>query len=50
LNGRGNIYRFSFDITGDVVVEGDLTAENFIVGSTNLITDTTSLETRLNIE
>jgi hypothetical protein len=31
-------------------VEGYLTAENFIVGSTNLITEITSLETRLDTE
>jgi hypothetical protein len=30
---------YDFDITGDVVVEGDLTANNLIVGSTNLITE-----------
>ena len=27
------------EITGDLVVEGDLTANNFIVGSTNLVTE-----------
>jgi hypothetical protein len=30
------------EITGDVVVEGDITANNFIVGSTNVITELTS--------
>ena len=34
------------DITGDVVVAGDLTADNFIVGSTNLITE---INTKQNI-
>ncbi len=38
------------EITGDVVVAGDLTAENFIVGSTNVITELTSLDTRLDEE
>jgi hypothetical protein len=38
------------DITGDVVVVGDLTAENLIVGSTNIITELTSLDTRLDTE
>jgi len=38
------------EITGDVVVAGDLTAENLIVGSTNLITELTSLDTRLDTE
>jgi len=37
-------------ITGDVVVAGDLTAENLIVGSTNVITELTSLDTRLDAE
>jgi hypothetical protein len=32
-------------ITCDVVVSGDLTAENLFVGSTNLITDITALQT-----
>jgi hypothetical protein len=27
------------EITGDIVVAGDLTAENLIVGSTNIITE-----------
>jgi hypothetical protein len=40
----------TFEITGDVVVAGDLTAENFIVGSTNVITELTSLDTRLDTE
>jgi hypothetical protein len=30
---------YDFDITGDVVVAGNLTAENLIVGSTNVITE-----------
>jgi hypothetical protein len=30
---------YAFDITGDIVLAGDLTAENLIVGSTNLITE-----------
>ena len=34
------------EITGDVVVAGDLTADNFIVGSTNLITE---INTKQNI-
>jgi len=38
------------EITGDVVVAGDLTAENFVVGSTNVITELTSLDTRLDEE
>jgi len=38
------------EITGDVVVAGDLTAENLIVGSTNVITELTSLDTRLDAE
>jgi len=38
------------DVNGDVVVAGDLTAENLMVGSTNVITELTSLDTRLDIE
>ena len=38
------------DVNGDVVVAGDLTAENLIVGSTNVITELTSLDTRLDTE
>jgi hypothetical protein len=38
------------EITGDVVVAGDLTAENLNVGSTNVITELTSLDTRLDAE
>jgi hypothetical protein len=38
------------EITGDVVVAGDLTAENLIVGSTNVITELTSLDTRFDTE
>jgi hypothetical protein len=38
------------DVNGDVVVVGDLTAENLIVGSTNVITELTSLEARLDTE
>ena len=34
------------EITGDVVVAGDLTAENLIIGSINVITELTSLDTR----
>jgi hypothetical protein len=41
---------FAFDITGDIVLAGDLTAENLIVGSTNVITELTSLDTRLDTE
>ena len=33
------------DVNGDVVVAGDLTAENLIVGSTNVVTELTSLDT-----
>jgi hypothetical protein len=33
------------EITGDVVVEGNLIANNFIVGSTNVITEITALQT-----
>ena len=50
LTEVANVISFSFDITGDVVVAGDLTAENLIVGSTNVITELTSLDTRLDIE
>ena len=35
----GNVISFPTEITGDVVVAGDLTAENLIVGSTNVITE-----------
>ena len=42
----GNVISFPTEITGDVVVAGDLTAENLIVGSTNVITELTSLDTR----
>ena len=35
----GNVVSFPIGITGDVVVEGDLKANNFIVGSTNVITE-----------
>ena len=34
------------EITGDVIMKGDLTAENIIVGSTNLITE---INTKQNI-
>jgi hypothetical protein len=33
------------DVNGDVLVAGDLTAENLIVGSTNVITEITALQT-----
>jgi hypothetical protein len=33
------------DVNGDVIVAGDLTAENLIVSSTNVITELTSLDT-----
>jgi len=33
------------EVNGDVVVAGDVTAENLIVGSTNVITELTSLDT-----
>jgi hypothetical protein len=45
-----NFISLMVEITGDVVVEGDITANNFIVGSTNLITELTSLATRLDTE
>jgi hypothetical protein len=35
------------EITGDVVVKGDLTVENIIVGSHNLITEINGLEIEL---
>ena len=35
------------EITGDVVVKGDLTVENIILGSTNLITEINGLEIEL---
>jgi hypothetical protein len=35
------------EITGDVVVKGDLTVENIIIGSTNLITEINGLEIEL---
>ena len=35
------------EINGDVVVVGDIIANNFIVGSTNLITEITDLQGRL---
>jgi hypothetical protein len=38
------------DVNGDVLVAGGLTAENLIVGSTNVITELTSLDTRLDLE
>ena len=38
------------EITGDVVVAGDLTAENLIVGSTNVITEITALQGRIDTE
>jgi hypothetical protein len=38
------------DVNGDVVVAGDLTAENLIVGSTNVITELTSLDARIDTE
>jgi len=38
------------EITGDVIMKGDLTVENIIVGSTNIITELTSLDTRLDAE
>ena len=44
------IISFNTEINGDVVVVGDLTANNFIVGSTNLITEITDLQGRLNTE
>jgi hypothetical protein len=38
------------EITGDVILVGDIIANNFIVGSTNLITEITDIQGRLNIE
>jgi hypothetical protein len=38
------------NVNGDVLVAGDLTAENLIVGSTNVITELTSLDARLDTE
>jgi phage antirepressor YoqD-like protein len=39
-----NFIPLMVEITGDIVVEGDLTAENLIVGSTNVITEITALQ------
>jgi hypothetical protein len=38
------------EITGDVVVSGSITANNFIVGSTNVITEISALQGRLDTE
>jgi hypothetical protein len=38
------------EITGDVVVSGSITAYNFIVASTNVITEITALQGRLDTE
>jgi len=40
----------TFEITGDLIVSGDLTVENIIVNSTNIINELTSLDSRLDIE
>ena len=45
-----DVISFPTDFTGDVVLAGDLTAENLIVGLTNVITELTSLDTRLDTE
>ena len=45
-----NVISFPTEINGDVEVVGDLTANNFIVGSTNLITEITDLQGRLNTQ
>ena len=45
-----NVISFPTELTGDLVVVGDLKANNFIVGSTNLITEITDIQGRLNIE
>ena len=47
LTELANVISFPTEITGDLVVVGDLTANNFIVGSTNLITEITDLQGRL---
>ena len=50
LTEVATIISFNTEINGDVLVVGDLTANNFIVGSTNLITEITYLQGRLNTE
>jgi hypothetical protein len=45
-----NVIFLPTEINGDVVVEGDLTANNFIIDSTNLITEITDIQGRLNTE
>ena len=52
---EANVFFFTTEITGevwggDLSVVGDLTAENLIVGSTNVITELISLHIRLDIE
>jgi hypothetical protein len=39
LTGEANVISFPTEITCDVEVAGDLTAESLIVGSTNVITE-----------
>jgi hypothetical protein len=48
LTEGANVIPLPTEITGDVVVVGDLTANNFIVGYTNLITEITAPQGRLN--
>jgi len=50
LTEVATIISFNTEITGDVVIVGDLTATQFIVGSTNLINEITDLQGRLNTE
>jgi hypothetical protein len=50
LTEVANVISFPTEITGDVEVAGDLTAENFIVGFTNLITEITALQGRLDTD
>jgi hypothetical protein len=45
---EANVISFPSKINGDVVVVGDFTANNCIVGSTNLITEIIDLQGRLN--
>ena len=50
LTEVANVIFLPTEINGEVVIAGDLTANNFIVGSTNLITEITDLQGRLNTE
>jgi hypothetical protein len=49
LTQEANVISFPIKLNGGVVVIGDLTAENLIVGSSNVISEITALQGRLDL-